>query len=201
MILLASAIGARAQAPAIIVATGADPAPIDNAVADRHLFDSLLVRYRARSAGVKPAQFDQMTFPRNWIRIEMSDTAFVLYHPCDGNNETIVLTADRLTFGWRLEAEVALLRAVSVPSDTTATVFLKLTDCADDPGAFNTIDVRILDRATGLAIWHWGFGSCAEGRGRTWLMIPSERIDRFPKVDNPCPDMKLPELAFRPIPY
>jgi hypothetical protein len=127
----------------------------------------------------------------------MSDTSFIVYDPCDGDNPTIALRADSITIGYLWEPATFRLNGIDEGNPT----LIRATFSCDSGDQEFTLKVTLLEESNGLSRWDWAWDACGWAEDRSWLMVPTANAHRFPTIEHPCRESKELEYEFLDVPF
>lgn len=126
------------------------------------------------------------TIQKDWIKVEKDKNGYLIYHPCDGETETIKLEDGRLTINWRLE-DSQKFELEKFTRLTKNNAFRADAYDLENKIGFE-INAKIIDYKNGIVLW--------EFNGNKWLMTPKENIKGFRIIKNNCKTVKKKELVF-----
>jgi hypothetical protein len=174
-------------------------AAVDTSLAyRRQVFERLIANLAYDTATTAIERAPRATFPTHWTHLMMTDTSFIVYDPCDGDNSTISLHGDSITIGYLWEPQSFRIDSIETG---TSTLIHGSTPWCDSPEEGLTMNVTVLEESTGLSRWEWSWNACGWTEDRAWLMVPTVNAHRFPRIVHPCRESKELEFEFLEPPF
>lgn len=130
-------------------------------------------------------------FPKGMLNLELTDTGFVEYDPCNGNTPSIEVKDDTLAINFTLESMGYLIHHVEMKG---ADFLLR---CTEDANAWLDVHVQSLRKPESAYRLSFQIDDVAH----EWLVIPVEARRRFDFVTNPCPKDMVVEKTFKEIDF
>lgn len=135
-----------------------------------------------------------------WIKLERDNKGYLIYDPCDGNNNFIGITKNNIIYDLSHESP-----------DTLKIDFIKILKTKNEiefsgTQKFYSIKsiLKIIDSKNKLYLLKWELKpkNSSENLRKGKMMITrkgNEKYFRF--IDNPCDNEKIPEKEFLPVEY
>jgi hypothetical protein len=133
-----------------------------------------------------------------WIKVERDSLGYLIYDPCDGSNPSISIKNGTITVYWWLEGNIKMeITKMDEKKGHQGFTIYARNDYKD--GKF---DVKIVDADRKLVLWDFIlYKGDTKSTFFSWIMTNEKFSERFRKVDNPCPENKIPEKKFLPNEY
>jgi len=130
--------------------------------------------------------------PKQWISLQLTDTGYVEYKPCNGINESIEIKSDTLIINWVLESHGYLIK------DITTTKEGYVLQCYENnPNKYVDFNYREINNPSGVYTISWS----AMHQEYILLVVPEPNRYKFSFITNPCPENMLPEKEFKEIDF
>lgn len=178
----------------------------------RHLLIISILLFLFCSFRLKPECINEKDnfriFPNSWTMLERDSIGYLVYAPCDGSTPKIYIEKDStLILQWQLEKSEFKIKEITKTKNNIYLIncygtFENNTLIANDQNII--FQIKLVDKKRNLYLWSWltDFGEHLNIMDTTkWVMTPTKYVDKFRKIDNPCPTEMKVEKRFLPIEF
>lgn len=130
--------------------------------------------------------------PKRWVGLQMTDTSYVEYEPCNGINHSLEIRSDTLVVNWTLESSGYFIQNVEEEGGN----FSLFCYSANLQEKVN-FELQALKESPNSFVISW----LEDSRHYRWLVTAEQYRYDFPLVTNKCPDSMVPEKQFREIDF
>lgn len=143
------------------------------------------------------------SLPKSWTMLERDSIGYLVYNPCDGSTPQINIEGNStLTIRGQLEKTEYKIKKISEPVNNN--FLISCQNITKNNKSDVVFRIKLVDKSRYLYLWTCttDFGSQTNLNDTTkWIMTPSNCINKFRKVDNPCKTEKKIEKTFLPVEY
>ena len=135
-----------------------------------------------------------------WINLERDDKGYLIYGPCDGNNNFIILTKDNVIYDLGHESPDTLkVDSIRILKTTNEIEFSSTHDFYSIKSILKIID---FDKKLYLLKWELTPKNNKNDLRKGKMMMTRKEYEKdFRFIDNPCDYGKIHEKEFLPIEY
>ena len=135
-----------------------------------------------------------------WVNLERDDKGYLIYDPCDGNNNYITITENNAIYDLGHEGPDTLkINSVKILSTSNEIEFLSTHEFYTIKSIMKIID---FDKKLYLLKWELSPKNSPNDLRKGKMMMTRKKYEKdFRFIDNPCDYGKIPEKIFLPIEY
>ena len=135
-----------------------------------------------------------------WVNLERDNEGYLIYDPCDGNNNFVTITKDNVIYDIGHEGPDTLkFKYIKILKTSNEIEFLGTLKYSSTKSTMKIID---FDKKLYLLKWELKLKNYPDEIRKGKMMMTRKEYEKdFRFIDNPCDYERIPEKEFLPIEY
>ncbi|MFH2142086.1 MAG: hypothetical protein ABIJ97_06675 [Bacteroidota bacterium] len=126
------------------------------------------------------------SFSINWTQLTCTDTGYIVYHPCDAENNTIIIEKKEnnyfLSYNWGQESTVHKINSIDKKAKNKYVITAEFGN-----ESFEFI-ISFLDKDKTRATWEWSWKDAFDGTKKYFQKVftPTNHLSEYSEYKQPC---------------